>query len=592
MSVQATFSATLVDEWARLGVTDAVICPGSRSTPLTVALSERLRTHVRLDERSAAFFALGLAMSTGRPAVICVTSGTAAVELHPAVVEAHHARVPLIICTADRPPELHDTGAPQTIDQNGLYTSAVRWSAAPGVPSTGQEGVWRPLAVRAFSESLQAVAGPGPVHLNLAFREPLTGTAGELPPRPGPRVVVPDDHSSIVRGEPLLGRGIIVAGGMAPRPPQPDRVLALAERLGWPVLADPRSRARVLGTIAAADSIVRTHPPLPETVLVLGTPWLSRALGEYVSDAAAAGARVVVVDPWRQWADPLRVATEFHFAAADPWLSAALEAATPCDPEWLGSWRLWEEEAQAAIAGALGTDLSEPQVARTVHRLAAEAEATLVVSASMPMRDLEWFAPVQTRPPRVLANRGVNGIDGVVSTALGVAASSESGCRTMVLLGDLAFLHDVSGLVNMPDVPCTFVVVDNGGGGIFSFLPQAGSIEPGLFERLFGTPPATDLGAVARGFGLVVHDVTSLSGLEAAVTARVQASAPALVRVMVPGREENVVLHGAINEAVRRALDVKVGDGVEVERRPVGLRKVSSMLASPDIFHPISWTQR
>src|SRR5271165_6041175 len=175
MSVQATFSATLVDEWARLGVTDAVICPGSRSTPLAVSLAERLRTHVRLDERSGAFFALGLALATGRPAIICVTSGTAVAELHPAVVEAHHAGVPLIVCTADRPPELHDTGAPQTIEQEKLFASAVRWAAAPGVPTAGLEGGWRPLAVRAFSESVHDARGPGPVHLNLAFREPLTG---------------------------------------------------------------------------------------------------------------------------------------------------------------------------------------------------------------------------------------------------------------------------------------------------------------------------------------------------------------------------------------------------------------------------------
>ena len=550
MSVQATFSATLVDEWARLGVTDAVICPGSRSTPLAVSLAERLRTHVRLDERSAAFFALGLAMATGRPTIICVTSGTAAVELHPAVVEAHHARVPLIVCTADRPPELHDTGAPQTIDQDGLYASAVRWAAAPGVPSTGQDATWRPLAVRAFSESLQGAKGPGPVHLNLAFREPLTGTAGELPARPGPRVVVPDDQASITLGEPLGGRGIIIVGGLTPEPPSPDSVRALAERLGWPVMADPRSRCRVVGTIAAADSIVRTHPPLAETIVVLGAPWLSKALGEYVSAAAAAGARVVVVDPWRQWGDPLRVATEFHFCAPDPWLTAAFANASPCDPEWLGSWQLWEERAQAAIAGVLGSDLSEPQVARAVHRYAAESGATLVVSASMPMRDLEWFAPAETNPPRVLANRGANGIDGVVSTALGIAASSESGCRTVALLGDLAFLHDVSGLVNLPDVPCTFVVVDNGGGGIFSFLPQAGSIDPGEFERLFGTPPTSDLGAVARGFGIPVHEVTALSELEPALAW----ATPALVRVMVPGRSQNVALHEAINEAVRLAL--------------------------------------
>ena len=189
MSVQATFSATLVDEWDRRGVTDAVICPGSRSTPLTVALAARLHVHVRLDERSAGFYALGLALATGRPTVICVTSGTAAAELHPAVVEAHHARVPLIVCTADRPPELLDTGAPQTIDQVGLFTTATRWSSNPGVPTAEQQSFWRPLAARAYEEAMHGPTGPGPVHLNLAFREPLTGTPDELPDRPGPNLV-------------------------------------------------------------------------------------------------------------------------------------------------------------------------------------------------------------------------------------------------------------------------------------------------------------------------------------------------------------------------------------------------------------------
>ena len=203
------------------------------------------------------------------------------------------------------------------------------------------------------------------------------------------------------------------------------------------------------------------------------------------------------------------------------------------------------------MAGVLGSALSEPLVARAVHRYAAETGATLVVSASMPIRDLEWYAEAQPSPPRVLANRGVNGIDGVVSTALGVAASGPSpGLRTVALLGDLTFLHDVSGLVNLPEVPCTFVVLDNGGGGIFSFLPQAAALDAPVFEQLFGTPPTSDIGAVGRGFGLPVHDVTALSQLEPALAA----PAPALVRVRVPGRAENVALHDAINQAVRLAL--------------------------------------
>jgi 2-succinyl-5-enolpyruvyl-6-hydroxy-3-cyclohexene-1-carboxylate synthase len=555
VSVQATFSATLVDEWVHLGVTDAVICPGSRSTPLALPLAERLRAHVRLDERSAAFFALGLAEASGRPTVVCVTSGTAAAELHPAVVEAHHACVPLIVCTADRPPELHGTGASQTIDQVGLFTTATRWAVSPGVPTEGQERTWRPLAARAFAESTRGPHGPGPVHLNLAFREPLTGAAAGLPARAAPsRSHLADRPREAPPGEPLEGPGLVIVGGQSPAPPDPALVRALGERLRWPVLADPRSRSRTPGTIAAADAIVRAGAPLPDTVVLLGSPWLSRAVGEYVASAASAGARVVVVDPSWQWADPNRVATEFVHGDTDAWLASAIAGAAPCDSGWLDSWRAREDTAQAAIEQALGDELSEPQVARAVYAHAARHDGTLVAAASMPIRDLEWFAATETAPPRVLANRGVNGIDGVVSTALGVATSEAQaapGHRTIGLLGDLAFLHDVSGLVNLPDaVPCTLVVLDNGGGGIFSFLPQAGALEPDVFERLFGTPPSSDIGAVARGFGLPVREVTSLDQLEPALAG----SGPALVRVMVPGRAENVALHDAINQAVRLAL--------------------------------------
>jgi 2-succinyl-5-enolpyruvyl-6-hydroxy-3-cyclohexene-1-carboxylate synthase len=560
VSVQATFCATLVDEWLRLGVTDAVVCAGSRSTPLALPLADRLRVHIRLDERSGGFFALGLALATGRPTVICVTSGTAAAELHPAVVEAHYARVPLIVCTADRPPELHHTGAPQSIEQIGLFAAATRWAYAPGVPAEGQEEIWRPLAVRAFEEAVHGANGPGPVHLNLEFREPLTGVAAPLPARQGPKVVVPVSGRGIVPAtgaklelEPLQGRGLIIAGGPWSQRADPARLRELADRLGWPVLADPLSGSRLEGAIAAADAIVRTEPPPPECIVMLGAPWLSRALGTFVSAAARAGARIIVVDPSRQWADPLRVATEFHQCGAGEWLDSAIATALPSDPEWLHSWRERESRAQAAIAGVLGADLSEPLVARVVHRYAAETGATLVVAASMPIRDLEWYAGAHPRAPRVLSNRGVNGIDGVVSTALGVAQSgSGQSARTIALLGDLTFLHDVSGLVNLPEIPCTFVVLDNGGGGIFSFLPQATSVEPAMFEQLFGTPPTSDISAVARGFGLTVHEVTALSQLELALAA--PAPTPSLVRVMVPGRPQNVALHDAINEAVRLSL--------------------------------------
>jgi len=545
VSVQATFAATLVDEWVRGGVTDAVICPGSRSTPMALALAERLRAHVRLDERSAGFYALGLSLATGAPTVVCVTSGTAAVELHAAVVEAHQGRVPLIVCTADRPPELHHVGAPQTIDQIGLFTTSTRWSCDPGVPEESQAGSWRSLAQRAMTEARGGPLGPGPVHLNLAFREPLVGEAGPLPEPRGP-VVVPLPVVVAPPDPGLGGRGLIVAGARASG--DPGRLLALGERLGWPVLADPRSGCRVPGTVAAADAIVRTQPALPETVVLLGGTWLSKALGEYVAAAADHGARVIGVDPWWQWTDPGRVVTEFHHVTGDSWIAAALDSPHVTDPAWLAQWRSDEATAQAAIERALGDGLSEPLAARIVARHAAGSGATIMVSASMPMRDLEWFAPALPSPPPVKANRGANGIDGVVSTATGIAAS---GRPTVALLGDLAFLHDVSGLVNLPDVPCTFVVLDNGGGGIFSFLPQAEVLARDRFELLFGTPPSSDVGDVARGFGIETSEVVTAAQLQAALDA---ASGPTVIRVRVPDRVQNVALHDAVNQAVRHAL--------------------------------------
>jgi 2-succinyl-5-enolpyruvyl-6-hydroxy-3-cyclohexene-1-carboxylate synthase len=319
-------------------------------------------------------------------------------------------------------------------------------------------------------------------------------------------------------------------------------------------MADPRSRCRVPGTIAAADAIVHTGPALPDTVVVLGAPWLSKALAAFVTEAAGAGARVVAVDPWGRFDDPTHAVTEFHRADVNAWLAAALASAKQ-DPEsqWLSLWESLEARAQAAIADVLGSTLSEPVVARAVHGYVAARAGTIVVSSSMPVRDLEWFAPVHATPPRVLANRGANGIDGIVSTALGVAAARDTSGPsgpTVALLGDLAFLHDVSGLVNLGDEPCTFVVLDNGGGGIFSFLPQADVLDHETFERLFGTPPTSDVADVARGFGLAVREVTSFDQLEPALGG----DSPALVRVRVPGRPENVALHDAVNEAVRRAL--------------------------------------
>ncbi len=561
--VQATFAATLVDEWVRAGVRDAVVSPGSRSAPLVLALvrREELRVHVRLDERSAGFFAIGLASATGRPVVVCVTSGTAAAELHPAVVEAHHARVPLVVCTADRPPELHGVGAPQTIDQRGIYPHLLRWAADPGVPVEETAWSWRSLGARAVAEATSGPAGPGPVHLNLAFREPFVGEPGPLPEargggEPAHRVVA---HCGVVHPwTPPAAKGVLVAGaGCGP----PEAVLALAAHLGWPVLADARSGCRVGDdhVVAAADAIARHAPARlrPDVVVRLGASWVSKAVPAFFS-----GAEVVAVDPWWRWDDADRRASVVHRADPTAWLAAALEADAPrTSPDWLGGWQEAERVAQEAIDAALGdARASEPLVARRIFRGVPDA-STLVVSSSMPVRDVEWFARPRPAPPKVLANRGANGIDGVCSTALGVAAAGTG--PVVALVGDLAFFHDLSSLVAPAEEPaagrksCTIVVVDNGGGGIFEFLPQAQALDRPLFERAFATRQAPDVVRAAAGLGVRTADVGTPRELEEALQAasREETGAVTVVRVRVPSRQENVAVHDRVHAAVGDALE-------------------------------------
>lgn len=563
-TVQATFAAALVDEWVRAGMRHAVLCPGSRSTPLALAIASRpeLSVHVRLDERGAGFFALGLARATGRPAIVCVTSGTAAAELHPAVIEAHHGRVPVIVCTADRPPELHGVGAPQTIEQGGLYGTAVRWSAEPGVAVAETAESWRSLGARAAAEAVSGPLGPGPVHLNLAFRDPLVGSPGPLPPgRPDGRpfhLVDPATAGAgrVAEGASLpQGRGLIVAGdGCGPV----ASVLALAEHLGWPVLADPRSGCRVDHplVVGAADAIARTAPDdlRPEVILRLGAGWSSKALPGFVS-----GATVHAVDPWWRWEDADRSVAVVH--RIDPGAfgeAVRRHSSAPPLPGWLAGWQQAERSAQAAIDRTLSElGLCEPLVARRVARL-VPGDGTVVVSSSMPVRDLEWFAPAVAVPPRVLANRGANGIDGVCSTALGVAAASEG--PVVAVLGDLAFFHDLSALVGSGDggavtgAPCTVLVVDNGGGGIFEFLPQAGTVERDTFDRIFGTPQAADVVQAAAGLGLDTADVGTPDALDEILRAASTLKRHLVARVRVPARPGNVEVHRRIHAAVADAL--------------------------------------
>jgi 2-succinyl-5-enolpyruvyl-6-hydroxy-3-cyclohexene-1-carboxylate synthase len=539
VTLQATFAATLVDEWVRAGVTTAVVAPGSRSTPLALALIERMEVQVFLDERSAGFFALGRALSSGKPAVVLTTSGSAAGHLLPAVMEAHHSCVPLLVCTADRPPVLHDVGAPQTTMQAGLYGGFTRWAAS--VSCTLPAAAWRSVAARAFVE-----AQSGPVHLNLMFDEPLVGSPSALPPgreNGAPWHVGAGASFAAVPSLPEFSgkSGVIVA-----TVPSTD-ALELGARLGWPVLAGPtsgcRGPSRGAVVVSAFDAILRDPSTAarltPEVIVRVGDNPASKVATSWMS---ASSAVEIVVDPFGRWLDPSRAASMVVAANVSALLDV-IGSATPAPSGWAAAWGEAEIGAQQAIEGVLAgqASITEPALARRLTSV-LEADATLLVASSMPIRDVEWYGD-PAMACRVVANRGLNGIDGMVSTALGVGG--------VALMGDLAFLHDVGGLLGSGarGLDCTMVVVDNDGGGIFSFLPQR-SLPGDVFERLFGTPHGLDLSAVARSFGVSAVSVSSLAELADAVGQR------GGVRVVVAhsDRERNVAVHDELVAAVAAAL--------------------------------------
>lgn len=553
--------ATLVDQWIRDGVRHAMVSPGSRSTPMALAMAARheLSLDVFHDERSAGFAALGSAAATGRPALVLCTSGTAATHLHGAVVEAHLSALPMIVLTADRPPELRDVGAPQTIDQTKLYGSVVRWFHDPGVASDEVSGTWRSLARHAYEVSLGINAGP--VHLNLPFREPLVADADELPDP-----VLGEPSGSSLDGPMTLpssvaacldrSRGVIIAGRGVD---DPSAVMDWAAARGWPVLADPRSGCRGLGgSISAFDGILRdphfvaTHRP--EVVLHLGEPPASKVTAQWLAQLDVPQVRVM---PTVGVVDPSHVVTHRivgrigAVCASAPLLSTNADV----DPDWCREWRAAAAAAEAAIEAAIESELaspsggfvsglSEPCVARVV----SETPGVSVVASSMPIRDVEWFGAAGQRS-RVWSNRGANGIDGTVATAIGLARAIAE--PVTVLLGDVALLHDASSLTGLAgrDVDVRLVVVDNDGGGIFSFLPQAGVLENERFEQLFGTPHGTDIEGLARAHG--IRAVTVRSRVE--LGEELGRPGPSCIRV-VSDRPSNVRVHAALHDAIVEAV--------------------------------------
>lgn len=545
--VQATMCATLVDQWIRDGVEHAIVAPGSRSTPVALALAARpeLRVDVYHDERAAAFAALGSGLVGGRPAIVLCTSGTAAAHFHAAIVEAHLSHVPMLVLTADRPPELRDIGAPQTIDQIKLYGDAVRWFHDPGVADIAAAHTWRALARHALERTLGPSAGP--VHLNLPLREPLVGVAEELPQHDLGPVAVPSPALRLGALSMQLERerGVIVAGRGVD---DPSAVAALSAATGWPVLADPRSGCRGLpGAVAAFDALLRhdgfADSHLPEVVVHLGEPPASKVLAQWLALAGGVQVRVQARDTFT---DPNHVVTHRITAPVGEFCRrVASEVRGAVDRSWSDRWTALGARADGVISAALAAGpLTEPAVARIL----SNQPHRLVVASSMPVRDVEWFG-VATQRATVYSNRGANGIDGTVATAAGIAAAS--GEPVLVLLGDVALLHDASSLTALADrgVDVRIVVVDNDGGGIFSFLPQASALPAARFEQLFGTPHGADLVALAAAHRLPAATVTAADELQVWL----DRPGPWLVRVPST-RDANVVEHRRINDAVVAAM--------------------------------------
>ena len=589
------FVGRFFESLAAAGVAHVVISPGSRSTPLAIS-AERcrgLRTWIELDERAAAFFALGMGKATGRPAALVCTSGTAAANYLPAIVEAHHARVPLIALTADRPSELRDFGAGQTIEQSGLYGRHPRWSVEVPIAEAGAGALRHSeeLAARAVEMAVGRPAGP--VHLNWPLREPLAPTprsfaapngegAASIPDARAARlgfsraelVANPEDVERLVALAARCERGVVVCGPIDADARLAEALAGFSARAGWPLLADPASPLRSGPWLADApvldtgDLLARApgfaSRMRPEVVIRIGDPPVSKAQRLWLE--AASPAEVWWLDEGGQWGEPSRQATRVVRGGA----ASLLEAATRKLPAPLVRSRVWCDSFVAAGArgrAALGTasaasagssGLSGLMVAEAVAR-SLPAAGQLFASNSMPIRLLDLVMANRLAPRRVLCNRGASGIDGVTSTALGVAAAT--GRPTLLFTGDLAFLHDLSGLLlaRREAIALTIVVLDDDGGGIFSFLPVAEQVQSVAYERLFRTPHGVDLAHAAALFEVDYFPVASSSELDEALAATLARPRVSLIHARVDAAQNLASFRASIARACA-AIDAVGGD--------------------------------
>ncbi len=574
-NTNTALASAFAEELARCGLRHAVLSPGSRSTPLALALwrQPEIETTVIVDERSAAFFALGAAQASGAPVAILCTSGTAAANYHPAVCEADHAAVPLLVLTADRPPELRGIGAGQAIDQLKLYGSSVRWFCEVGTHAADDDGLlhYRATACRAFAAA-RGEQRPGPVHLNFPFREPLAplpedGTVTATDPlaltgrgdRPLTAVTPIDMEPSqflldeVAKHIAEAGIGVIVAGRQLD-PELREPLAHLARVAGFPILAEPTSQLRCgphdrSYVITAYDLLLRDErfreTASPDLVLRFGEMPTSKPLRSWLAES---GADQIVVDPLGDWNEPTRRAAAL--LRADPtelasgW-AAHLGEDRPAPAMWLQA----EQAAREAIEAELGAidALTEPGLQLALG--AAYSDGELIYTASsMPIRDQEAFLPAGEAGTTFLCNRGTNGIDGLISS--GIGAAHATGKPTTIVTGDLGLLHDIGSLAALRDVstPVRIVVIDNDGGGIFHFLPQQEALGADEFEALLGTPRGVDVAKAAALFDLPHHELESLDQLPEAL-----AAGTGLIEVKTD-RQANAALHQQLTKSVHAAL--------------------------------------
>ncbi|MGG3450692.1 2-succinyl-5-enolpyruvyl-6-hydroxy-3-cyclohexene-1-carboxylic-acid synthase [Domibacillus aminovorans] len=502
------YNAHFIDSLNRSGVEYAVISPGSRSTPMAILMEEHpdLTTFIQVDERSAGFFALGLAKSTQKPVALLCTSGTAAANYMPAVAEAAISRVPLIVLTSDRPPELRDVGAPQAIDQIHLYGHTAKWFAEMAIPES-TENALRYVRTQGARAVFEATAAPGgPVHLNFPYREPLLPDYDGIYERiyiPAPiRLItgkqMPDEQQMNEIADTIhVEKGVIVAGELVNMNAL-SAILSLSEKRGWPIIADPLSQLRKNADVMDSyDAFLRDDDIKdalkPEVIIRFGALPVSKSLMLYMERHS--NVPHVIVDTDGGWRDPFHLATHMVRVNEAAFCIEMMKRLPEQSSNWTTCWQKVNAAARTVMKEADGMD----EGALFSRFLQAVPEgASIFTGNSMPIRDLDSFLFAGEQHVRLYGNRGANGIDGLVSTALGIAASGEN---VYAVIGDLSFFHDVNGLLGakMNRLSMTVLVMNNDGGGIFSYLPQSG--EKKHFERLFGTPTGLKFEHAAALYG-------------------------------------------------------------------------------------------